>query len=154
MKYTIIIIILVFSVSLFLLACKSKKPIIKTNSQLANPIIALYKSNCFGKCKVYNLKIYKDRTVIYEGIKNVEKIGIFNSVITDVEYQSLINLFEGANFQNLEPTYLTGVRDKQKITLEYFQKEVQYQNRAASEELKLITKKIEIIAAKIKWIKN
>ena len=142
------------SVSFILVSCKSQKTINQTNADQVNPIITLSKSSCFGKCKVYNLKVYEDRTVIYEGVKNVERIGIFKSIISEHDYNSLINLFESVNFQDLNPTYLTGVRDKQKMTLGYSQKEVKYQNRAASKELKEITKKIESITEQMDWEKN
>lgn len=151
MKYTIIS-ILILGVLIFLVACKSKKVV--SNSELENPMMTLAKSTCFGKCKVYNVKIHKNKTVSYEGIKNVENIGIFSSDITEVEYQSLVALFEAANFQSLESTYLTNARDAQKTTLGFSQKEVQYQNRAASNELKAITKAMDNIIEKLEWEKR
>lgn len=151
MKYTIIS-IFIFCVLIFLVACKSKKII--STTELGNPMMTLAKSSCFGKCKVFNMKIYKNKSVSYQGIKNVENIGMFHSIITDEDYQSLVTLFEVANFQDLDATYLTGVRDKQKTTLRFSQKEVQYQNRAASDELKAITKSMDAIIDKLNWEKN
>lgn len=151
MKYTIIS-ILILGVLIFLVACKSKK--INSPTNLGNPMITLSKSSCFGKCKVFNVKIYEDKTVVYEGIKNVDNIGMFQSIISDRDYQALLILFEVSDFKNLEPTYLTGVRDKQKTTLGFSKKEVEYQKRAASEGLKAITKSIDDIIEKLEWEKK
>ncbi len=153
MKYTIIS-ILVLGVLLFLVACKSKKVTTPSATELGDPTMTLAKSTCFGKCKVFNLKIYANKAVSYEGIQNVENIGMFRSTMTDADYQSLIALFEAADFKNLDATYLTGVRDKQKTTLSFSQKEVRYQSRAASPELKAITKSMDAIIEKLKWEKE
>ncbi len=158
MKHTIIS-FLVLSLLLFLVACKTKKNTPTTasetsNTQLKNPTMTLSKSSCFGKCKVYHVKIFQDKTISYEGIKNVENIGIFRSSITTTDYQSLVEAFEAADFTNLASTYLTGIRDKQKTTLGFSQKEVQYQSRAASNELKAITKKIDAILKDLDWEKE
>ena len=151
MKYTIAA-ILVLGVLIFLVACKSKK--ITSPTTLKNPMMTLSKSSCFGKCKVYNVKFHKNKTVSYEGIKNVENIGMFRSTISDADYQSLVALFEAADFQNLEATYLTGVKDKQTTTLGFSQKQVQYQKRAASNELKAITTSMDAILENLKWEKE
>ncbi len=151
MKYTIITIVVV-AVLFFLSACRAKKIDVDSKAEIAE--MTLSTSKCFGKCKVYELKILKNKNVTYKGIENVENIGLFSSVISDQDYQALILLYNQADFQNLNEAYLTGVRDKQKITLGYNQKKVKYENRAASEEVKAITKKMEDIIESLTWEKN
>jgi len=44
-------------------------------------LISISKSVCFGICPAYSAQIFKDGTLIYEGIKNVENIGKFKGKV-------------------------------------------------------------------------
>ena len=54
-----------------MISCSSQKPIQK------NELIYYGKTACLGKCPVFDLYIYEDGKVVYQGFKNVEKKGKF-----------------------------------------------------------------------------
>ena len=56
--------------------------------------ISLSKGKCRGHCPVYDLWIFKDGKVLYNGINNVEKIGLHETTISDeimTEIEALVN---------------------------------------------------------------
>ena len=60
-------------------SCKtsSKTKIIDTQRAL----ISLSKGRCLGNCPVYDLWVFKNGNVIYNGIDNVNKTGIHETTI-------------------------------------------------------------------------
>jgi len=75
---------------LFLMACSSQKKIDN------DPLIYYAKTRCLGKCPVFDLTIYNNGSIVYNGIENVVKKGIMKSSISSqkltVLKDSLINL--------------------------------------------------------------
>lgn len=142
MKYTILS-IAILTVSIILFSCTTKKKAINTNSYV--PIIRLFKSNCFGKCKVYNFNIYENKMMTYKGVKNVENIGDFYSTIDKEQYKSLIDYIRTNNFKTFETTYLSGARDSQTIEIEYNRQIVKFHKRKTPQLLIIILNKLDAI---------
>ena len=93
--------------------------------QIGVTLISISKSVCFGICPAYSAQIFKDGTLIYEGIKNVENIGKFkgkvdlnalNGTIKEVSiigFFSLNAVYDNENVTDL-PTTVTYVNNKGK----------------------------------------
>jgi hypothetical protein len=101
------------------------------------------KSSCFGKCKVYKVQIQKDIRLIFEGIKNVDKKGIHQSILPESKYDNLSKLLSEIDFEKFDSEYLLGARDLQKVELEYQRKTVVFHKQKAPEPLISIMKMID-----------
>jgi len=53
-------------------------------------LISLNKTACFGECPVYSVQFFKDGSVIYEGIENVEKIGKYRGELDVTKVNEII----------------------------------------------------------------
>lgn len=149
MKYTTLsITLLAITISLF--SCTKKQKTINANSDV--PIIRLSKSSCFGKCKIYDFSIFKNKTMTYKGVKNVENIGDFNSTIDKEQYDTFIRLLKTNNFEIFETSYLSGARDLQSIEIEHNRHIVKFHKRRAPQELITILNILDEIIDEADWI--
>jgi len=71
-------------------------------SKTPTPVITLARSVCFGTCPAYNLEIYEDGKVVYEGKDFVKKKGIARSQITKQELAHLVEQFTKINYFDLK----------------------------------------------------
>lgn len=70
-------------------------------------IASLKKTPCYGKCPVFEAKVYSDGKITYIGTQHVDKIGFYE---THVDDQFINNLFAKAgqiNYLNLNSNYPT-----------------------------------------------
>lgn len=109
-------IILLFSI-LFLVACGGLKDVSKFKKE--DIVFSLKKGACFGKCSVYNLDVYKNGYVVFEGIANVEKYGIYARKITKQELQNIKMNFDKENFYGFDDNYPIAMSDLPTITMTY-----------------------------------
>lgn len=65
-------------------------------------VFSLSRTECFGDCAVYSIKIYNNQVVKYEGIKNVAVIGVRYSSISSESYLNLITEFVNKGFLNID----------------------------------------------------
>jgi Domain of unknown function (DUF6438) len=99
------------------LACSPTKDI--SNLKEKDIVIILKKGSCYGKCAVYNLHIYKDGFVTYEGILHSEKIGFFSKRVTKEELNTFKKEFEDIGFMELPSEYPSEIVDLPLITMMY-----------------------------------
>ena len=97
--------------------CASTVDIAKLKEK--NLLIGMEKGSCYGKCSVYNIKVYKNRVVVYEGIANVDKYGLYSKKLTKEELNNLISSFEVSNFFKYDSVYPSSVIDFPMIKLFY-----------------------------------
>jgi (2Fe-2S) ferredoxin len=71
---------------------------------MTNVVITLTRSRCFGVCPTYNVTIYGNGTVLYEGIANVNSIGIQRSNISENQVRQLISEFKKIDYFSLNET--------------------------------------------------
>lgn len=60
---------------------------------------------CFGKCPVYKLHIYNSGYATYEGIRNVDTIGLFSGKFTVQQMNDLLSGAKGISFFSMQETY-------------------------------------------------
>ena len=118
--------------SFVFVGCKSKKEV--SNSSNANTQIevspteenamviapmdyhkaslaGIRRTYCFGTCPVYSMYLLKDFTLVYEGKKNVEKIGKFMAKASQEDYEQLLTFADEINYLDLEDSYVAEVSD-------------------------------------------
>jgi hypothetical protein len=66
--------------------------------------IILQRSRCFGICPVYNVTIYGNGTVLFEGIANVNSSGIRISNISEDQVRQLISEFKKIDYFSFNET--------------------------------------------------
>lgn len=69
------------------------------------PIIIFERTECYGVCPKYSVKIFTDRSLIYEGINFVKIKGKVNSEISKDQFQQLITEIKKANYFSLRNSY-------------------------------------------------
>ena len=110
----------------------------------SNPVIQLTKKRCLGKCPVYDLMIYKNGLVTYNGIDHVSKKGLHQFSIPSKRIEELNKLFDESGFKEIENDKTKG-RDFPITQLTYQNKTVSFKGivpkniHVIIEELELIT---------------
>ena len=79
--------------------------------QETDAVITLERTVCFGFCPVYMLTIYSDGRVEFNGQQNVKITGKQISQLTPEQVKELLDLFEKANYFELEDEYTAPVTD-------------------------------------------
>ncbi len=102
------IILILITFSLFLLACKTQS---KTNSKADSIIITFDKKSGRGINPTYSLKIYDSGKVIFEGVKNIDKIGKYQKQLDNKTIKSLKQNFIDADFFKFEDEYTSKIMD-------------------------------------------
>jgi hypothetical protein len=64
-------------------------------------VIVLERGPCFGTCPVYELAIYGDGALLYNGISDVEQEGIVRSTLPRDSVRALVAAFERADYFSL-----------------------------------------------------
>ena len=99
--------ILVFLI-FFVTACKSNQGI---QSQKADEIFTLNTTSCMGPCPVFELSLYGDKKLVFEGKENTALRGEHETFLTDEQFDSLLGIIEGADWLNLEDEYKSKMLD-------------------------------------------
>lgn len=115
--------ILVYIVTLILFfGCSGTKDV--TRFKKDHLILSLEKGECYGTCSVYNVRIYKNRYAVYEGIMNVEKFGLYSKKLSKEEYKQLVDEFDKAGFFTFQDFYIYDEDNLPLITMQYRKKDV------------------------------
>ncbi|MEN8927323.1 MAG: DUF6438 domain-containing protein [Flavobacteriales bacterium] len=68
-------------------------------------VLSISKSVCFGVCPAYSAQIFKDGTMLYEGIKNVKNIGKFKGKVDLNQLEATINEVVSIGYFKLNAVY-------------------------------------------------
>ncbi|MBU1099376.1 MAG: hypothetical protein KKA84_03145 [Bacteroidetes bacterium] len=105
-KYFLIIIFIVF------VGCSSSKPDYEVNLfSETNPVIKMTKTNCFGRCPVYDLEIKGNGDVVLTGRENIDKIGEYKLRIDKSEIVRLLSKIDEVDFWGMKDEYDGRVTD-------------------------------------------
>ena len=114
---------------------------VKVNSE--KPYIQLTKKRCFGKCPVYDLFIYKNGNVRFNGIDNVKNKGIIEFEMSAKKFDNIKSLFSETNFKLLKSKPDKIIRDLPITELTFENKKVSFQGQEIPNEVKRIIKELE-----------
>lgn len=108
---------LFFTLILLLSSCSTLKKVSKLKDK--DIIISLSKSPCATKCSVYNVKLYKNGYVVYEGIANVEKYGLYAKKLSSSEMDKIKKEFDNNDFFGFDDQYPNPDPDMPTIVMVY-----------------------------------
>jgi hypothetical protein len=128
-------------------------------TDMKNVVITLKRSGCFGICPIYNLTIYGNGTVVYEGTANVNISGIQISNISGNEVRQLLSEFKKIDYFSLNESEIASrvVYDAPlfttSLTLNGKTKTIKHYETAEPKELTELENKIDEIVNSNQWIK-
>ncbi len=112
MRYTLFLIALITIIS-----CKSKKTL---EEMTANDVrIEFKRGACFGKCPIYDLKIYNGGLVELNAKRFGKRQGRFSKQLSKKTYNGLVKAFEESNFSSFDEHYESNIADLPMITISY-----------------------------------
>jgi hypothetical protein len=134
----------------FLMSCKSSQ--VKNNYK--NSFIEMEKTPCYGWCPVYKISVSGEGKAVYEGKRNVDKLGKFEKQLSVEETKHLFDAFEASNFTDFKSEYTDQVTDLPTTYLTFshrgFSKKIKDYYNAPS-ELKKLEKLVEEVANLEGW---
>ena len=109
--------------------------------------ISLQKKSCYGKCPIYEIEIFENGSLIFNGKKNVEKIGVYNSKLTKEDMSKILNKAKHIKFQKLQNEYIESLNDLPRTILKVKNKVIEY-NSEYPKELEILENLIYEISLK------
>lgn len=118
----------------------------KQSYDVKDAFLSLSKGKCLVDCPVYDLLIFCDGQVIYNGIENVEKEGVHKMLISHEAIKHLNNLL-----LDMKPEDLGGVRERKKplTLLKFKNKRIVYQSNRVSGSLYELDRLFESIISSL-----
>lgn len=75
------------------------------NSYNCDTVISLERSGCLGKCPVFKLSLLSNGTVYFQGRHNVNRTGIYDTLLNKTQLESLVSEFKRSGFFKLRDKY-------------------------------------------------
>lgn len=66
---------------------------------------------CYGTCPIFEMFIYTNGTAILKGVRFIDQIGTFETILTEAEVQRFYDVAEEIDFFNLEDRYDVNISD-------------------------------------------
>lgn len=82
-------------------------------------LIKMSKNPCFGKCPIYNLTIYTDGYVEFNGQRFTDKLGKFSKNIPKMVVSKLYKEFEAIGFMKMDEKYISQLHDSPKTNITF-----------------------------------
>ncbi|CAM1365723.1 hypothetical protein TOREUM_30381 [Tenacibaculum litoreum] len=118
-----------------LVKCSSSKNIKKEEA-----FLYYGKTQCLGKCPVFDMYLFKDGKVLYEGIKNVSKLGMHQFSIKTEDVEEIKKELEKIDFTTKEKL----TRDFPNTVLKFKRKRLAIQKNEKVKRLMFLLEKIKI----------
>jgi len=88
-------------------------------SQL-EPLVAMEKGPCFGRCPVYSMKVYENGVASYEGKQFSDLEGLHVKRISKTALAELKSTLESANLFRFQDAYRSRLPDLQSVKITYY----------------------------------
>lgn len=75
------------------------------------PVVEVRTTSCFGKCPVYHMQLFSNRSLLFSGEYNVDRIGDYKKSISDRQYQFVLEEFDRLDFAHMKAVYDAPVSD-------------------------------------------
>ena len=82
------------------------------------PLVKMRKTPCFGKCPYFEVSIFDDGSIKYEGFKFVDRIGLYSSKINKKQVALIEDLIRRVDFFSFDEVYDAKVTDLPSIVIE------------------------------------
>jgi hypothetical protein len=68
-------------------------------------LASLERTTCYGDCPYYEVKVYSNGVVVYNGRKNVEYLGLHEGVLSQKQIRQLLDKAKSVGYTYLENKY-------------------------------------------------
>ncbi len=141
--YFLILIFLFLTGFLLFTGCSSKQKSLK-KTETATAVIIYTKERSRGnRLPLYTIEVLDNKTVRYTGIANVPSIGERLIELKKADYQSLLQSFQAAKFNEFDTVYKGKKRDLPLTSITYNNHKVTYQEVACPKSLQALVSRIE-----------
>lgn len=150
----------------FISSCKSSKktvvqeltkPLTQTEIQALPKVLEFSKSACRGYCPYFNLTVYQDGHLVFEGKRHTKMEGFATDKLTKEEFAQLQTHCATADLWNRQPAYGMNIMDIPTTTVHFYEggkdKEVKWRMRAPEQLPTLSNQIMELIFAR-DWIER
>jgi hypothetical protein len=122
----------------------------------AGDYVELQRTQCFGSCPVYKVRVYADGQVAWSGTGHVQVVGEKTGQITSEAARSLIDQFRAAGFWNLCQSYTRMVTDFPTaiavVHVANSEKSVSDRAQGAPDWLRELDRTVDAVADTYAWI--
>lgn len=105
-------------VMILLSGCQLPLSMVKTERLVK--LAEMSKGNCYGRCPVYQLIIYDNGVMTYEGQRYTDKMGMYIKRLSKPETESLSWAFQRANLWQFENVYRSDYPDLPAVSITYY----------------------------------
>ena len=109
---------LALAVVLTATGCNVLQPSVK-NTSSASKRIQYSRGSCFGRCPVYDLEVYENGLLVFNGKRFVDKGGPWQRSVDRSRVTALLAAFEAADFENYPSNFRSEIADASKIDIVY-----------------------------------
>jgi hypothetical protein len=81
------------------------------SSQQPEKIFSLNTTACMGPCPVFELSLYGDQRLVFNGIENTKVSGKKEVKLEDEQFEALLGIIESADWVNLKEEYRSNMMD-------------------------------------------
>lgn len=81
------------------------------SSQKPEEIFSLTTTGCMGPCPVFELSLYGDKRLVFNGKENTKVSGEKEVVLGDEQFEALLGIIETADWGNLKDEYRSNMQD-------------------------------------------
>ena len=86
--------------------------------QTSNVFISMKRTPCYGTCPQYQVTIFSNGLIKYEGKRFVDKIGCFHSKLSRKKIENIVSLVNKINYFKLDSVYSSNVTDLPSVVTE------------------------------------
>ncbi|MEM9991791.1 MAG: DUF6438 domain-containing protein [Bacteroidota bacterium] len=95
----------------------SSNNLLTLNLEKLTPLAELAKGPCFGQCPVFNMVVYSNGVVTYEGKENTNRKGLYINRISDADLKDLKLTLEAAKLWDFKDAYRGRIPDLPTVTV-------------------------------------
>jgi hypothetical protein len=109
----------------FAFSCKTQDKATSSNQSVdADVLFSLKSTSCMGECPVYELKIMRDSTIHFIGVKFTTIEGAASKKLSSDEYTRIIAMINEVGWSKLEDKYESNMSDLPSFNFVYKDKRV------------------------------
>lgn len=81
------------------------------------PEFSMTKGMCYGSCPEFTIEVYKSKYLVFRGIRNTSKLGVYKKELTKSEYKEICKAFKKSNFDSFDEKYDERIMDISTVSI-------------------------------------
>ncbi|MEM9847171.1 MAG: DUF6438 domain-containing protein [Bacteroidota bacterium] len=93
----------------------------ETDLSQLDKLVEMSKGGCYGRCPIYELTIYDNGVMTYDGKRFTEKEGLYIKKMSDSDLKALKTMLKDANLRQFRDAYKARLPDLQSVSISYYE---------------------------------